>query len=66
MRPLFFLLYSDKSHLSSFGTAKSYPAIGRCLNFPLTIRNAKGTGGGRVIGWLPVVKALSGLPRLVR
>lgn len=53
--PLCLLLYSDKSHLSSFGTAKSYPAIARCLNLPMSIRNARGTGGGRIVALLPVV-----------
>lgn len=57
-QPLFFLLYSDKNNLSSFGTVKTYPVIVRCLNLPLTIRNAKGTGGGRIVGWLPVVRGL--------
>lgn len=29
--------------------------IARCANLPINIRNGKGLGGGRVVGWLPVV-----------
>ncbi|KAK0457561.1 uncharacterized protein EV420DRAFT_1621072 [Desarmillaria tabescens] len=39
-KPLAYILYADKSRLSSFGTAKGYP------NF----------GGGCVVGWLPIVE----------
>ncbi|KAK0435233.1 uncharacterized protein EV420DRAFT_1678556 [Desarmillaria tabescens] len=39
-KPLAYILYADKSCLSSFGTAKGYP------NF----------GGGCVVGWLPIVE----------
>jgi hypothetical protein len=41
--------------LSSFGTKKGYPVIARCANLPIEIRNGNGLGGGRVVGWLPVV-----------
>ncbi|KAI9428775.1 hypothetical protein H4582DRAFT_2091022 [Lactarius indigo] len=54
-RPLCFILYADKSKLSSFGTEMAYPVIARCANLPVEIRNSNGTGGGRVIGWLPIV-----------
>lgn len=53
--PLFFLLYADESNMGSFGDDKGYPVIARCLNLPWFIRNSNGTGGGRIIGWLPVV-----------
>ncbi|KAG2144052.1 hypothetical protein BD769DRAFT_1625688 [Suillus cothurnatus] len=43
-KPLAFILYADKTKLSSFGTTKGYPVI------------AQGMGGGYVVGWLPVVK----------
>ena len=49
------IVYADKSKLSSFGTKKGYPVIMRCGNLPVKIRNGKGLGGGRVVGWLPVV-----------
>ena len=54
-KPLVLSLYADKSKLSSFGTKKGYPVIARCANLPVEIRNGKGIGGGRVVGWLPVV-----------
>ncbi|KAN0127630.1 hypothetical protein V8E53_014549 [Lactarius tabidus] len=54
-RPLCFILYADKTNLSSFGTAKAYPVVARCANLPASIRNSNGIGGGRVIGWLPII-----------
>ena len=54
-KPLLLSLYADKSKLSSFGTKKGYPVIARCANLPVEIRNGRGLGGGRVVGWLPVV-----------
>ena len=48
-------LYADKSKLSSFGTKKGYPVIARCANLPVELQNGIGIGGGRVVGWLPVV-----------
>lgn len=56
--PLCLVFYADKSKLSSFGTAKGYPVIVRCANLPMNIRNGAGIGGGRVVGWLPVVSQL--------
>ncbi|KAH9161604.1 hypothetical protein EDB89DRAFT_2080510 [Lactarius sanguifluus] len=32
------------------------PVVARCANLPTTIRNGNGFGGGRVVGWLPIVK----------
>ena len=54
-KPLVLCLYADKSKLSSFGTKKGYPVIARCANLPVKMRNGIGLGGGRVVGWLPVV-----------
>ena len=54
--PLCFVLYADKTRLSSFGTAQGYPVIARCANLPSNIRNGNGFGGGRVVGWLPIVR----------
>ncbi|KAF9231017.1 hypothetical protein BU15DRAFT_68692 [Melanogaster broomeanus] len=53
--PFAFILYADKSHLSSSGKVKSYPVIARCGNLPVGIRNGNGIGGGRLVGWLPIV-----------
>lgn len=52
---LAFIIYADKTKLSSFGTAKGYPIVARCGNLPTDIRNTDGRGGGRVVGWLPIV-----------
>ncbi|KIJ61765.1 hypothetical protein HYDPIDRAFT_176905 [Hydnomerulius pinastri MD-312] len=53
---LAFILYADKAKLSSFGREKGYPVVARCANLPTAIRNGEGFGGGRVVGWLPIVK----------
>ncbi|KAI9450373.1 hypothetical protein HD554DRAFT_2044235 [Boletus coccyginus] len=53
---LAFILYADKAKLSSFGCAKGYPVIARLANLPTVIQNGEGLGGGRVVGWLPIVK----------
>ncbi|KAH9959379.1 hypothetical protein BGW80DRAFT_1438935 [Lactifluus volemus] len=54
--PLGLILYADKTKLSSFGTTMGYPVVARCANLPASIRNSNGFGGGRVVGWLPIVK----------
>ncbi|KAG2129743.1 hypothetical protein DEU56DRAFT_872433 [Suillus clintonianus] len=53
--PFAFILYADKTHLSSAGTVKAYPVFARCGNLPVGIRNTDGLGGGRMVGWLPIV-----------
>ncbi|KAH7927024.1 hypothetical protein BV22DRAFT_1153995 [Leucogyrophana mollusca] len=55
-KPFAFILYADKAKLSSFGREKGYPVVARCANLPVEIRNGNGVGGGRVVGWLPIVK----------
>jgi hypothetical protein len=52
---LAFILYADKTKLSSFGTAMGYPVYGRIGNFNVSIRNTNGFGGGELVGWLPIV-----------
>ncbi|KAG1814111.1 hypothetical protein EV424DRAFT_1348837 [Suillus variegatus] len=55
-KPLAFILYADKSKLSSFGSQKGYPIIARIANLPVHIRNSNtALGGGRVVGWLPII-----------
>ncbi|KAG2117609.1 hypothetical protein DEU56DRAFT_874099 [Suillus clintonianus] len=55
-KPLAFILYADKSKLSSFGSQKGYPIIARIANLPVHIRNGNtALGGGRVVGWLPII-----------
>lgn len=50
-------MYADKTRLSSFGTEKGYPVLAHCANLPVSIRNGEGVGGGRLVGWLPIVSA---------
>ncbi|KAJ6471679.1 hypothetical protein DFH09DRAFT_1253869 [Mycena vulgaris] len=51
-----FIVYADKSKLSSFGTEKAYPVVARLANIVVGVRNGNGWGGGQVVGSLPVVK----------
>ncbi|KAG1785043.1 uncharacterized protein HD556DRAFT_1451136 [Suillus plorans] len=53
--PFCFILYADKTRLSSHGTVKGYPVVARCANLPAEIRNGEGIGGGRVVRWLPII-----------
>ncbi|KAI5982651.1 hypothetical protein EDD15DRAFT_2377451 [Pisolithus albus] len=57
--PFAFILYADKTRLSSHGTVKGYPVIVRCTNLPVHIRNGDRYGGGCVVGWLPIVPELA-------
>ncbi|KAG1743670.1 uncharacterized protein EDB91DRAFT_1236667 [Suillus paluster] len=54
--PLCFILYADKTKLSTHGTVKGYPVMVHCANLPVDIRNGEGIGGGRVVGWLPIIE----------
>ncbi|KAK0477747.1 hypothetical protein EDD18DRAFT_1114542 [Armillaria luteobubalina] len=56
-KPLCYIIYADKTHLSSFSTVQGYPVIVRLENLPAYIHNGQGVGGGRVIGWLPIDKS---------
>ncbi|KAG1899569.1 uncharacterized protein F5891DRAFT_1128965 [Suillus fuscotomentosus] len=53
--PFAFILYADKTHLSSSGNVKGYPVIAQCTNLPVGIQNCAGIGGDRLVGWLPIV-----------
>ncbi|KAI5992656.1 hypothetical protein EDD15DRAFT_2136230, partial [Pisolithus albus] len=53
---LAFILYADKAKLSSFGRQKGYPVVACLANLPASIQNGEGIGGGRIVGWLPIVK----------
>ncbi|KAF9780021.1 hypothetical protein BJ322DRAFT_1165130 [Thelephora terrestris] len=55
-KPLTFCFFADKTKLSSFGTQKGYPVIARCTNLPVKLRNGTGIGGGRIVGWLPIIE----------
>ncbi|EIW83675.1 hypothetical protein CONPUDRAFT_50298, partial [Coniophora puteana RWD-64-598 SS2] len=54
--PLAFVLYADKTRLSSAGNVQGYPVVARCANLPADIRNGRGSGGGCVVGWLPILE----------
>jgi len=54
-KPLGFIIFADKTNLSSFGTQKGYPVFARLANLAAPIRNSQGYGGGRLVGWLPIV-----------
>lgn len=41
--------------MSSFSTQQGYPVIARIANLDTEVRNGKGLGGGRIVGFLPVV-----------
>jgi hypothetical protein len=56
--PLFLIIFTDKTHLSSFGTVKGYPVIAHIANLPTDIWNSNGAGGGQLVGWLPIVRVL--------
>lgn len=53
--PFAFILYADKTRLSSHGTVKAYPVVARCANLPIDIRNGERLGGGCIVGWLPII-----------
>jgi hypothetical protein len=54
-KPLCFILYADKTKLSSFGKDMGYPVYARIGNLDVEIRNSNGIGGGELVGWLPIV-----------
>ncbi|KAJ6476594.1 hypothetical protein DFH09DRAFT_1253495 [Mycena vulgaris] len=55
-KPVCFVVYADKSKLSSFGTQKAYAVVARLANLPTVIRNSTRFGGGQVVGHQPIVK----------
>ncbi|KAG2054244.1 hypothetical protein BDR06DRAFT_982466 [Suillus hirtellus] len=55
IQPLAFILYADKTKLSSFGTAKGYPVVTQIANLSMNIRNGRGIGSSYMVGWLPIV-----------
>ncbi|KAG0696460.1 hypothetical protein DFH29DRAFT_984607 [Suillus ampliporus] len=55
-KTLAFILYADKTKLSSFGTVRGYPVVARLANLPTDIHNGQGIGGGYIVGWLLIVK----------
>ncbi|KAK6988980.1 hypothetical protein R3P38DRAFT_3438975 [Favolaschia claudopus] len=54
-KPLCFVIYADKSKLSTFGTQKAYAVVARLANIRVGIRNSTGFGGGQVVGHQPLI-----------
>ncbi|KAI5988874.1 hypothetical protein F5J12DRAFT_898070 [Pisolithus orientalis] len=59
MVPFTFIIYTDKTRLSSHGTVKGYPVVAHCTNLPVHVCNGERYGGGCVVGWLPIVPELA-------
>jgi hypothetical protein len=57
--PMCLSLYANKNKLSTMGTKKGYLVYVRCANLPAHLCNGEGLAGGRIVGWLPVVRLLS-------
>ncbi|KAI6141445.1 hypothetical protein BKA82DRAFT_4018739 [Pisolithus tinctorius] len=53
--PFAFIIYTNNTKLSSFGTATGYPVVVCCANLLVEIQNSHTIGGGCIVGWLPVV-----------
>ncbi|KAJ7897519.1 hypothetical protein B0H13DRAFT_2234374 [Mycena leptocephala] len=54
-KPVCYVIYADKSKLSSFGTQKAYAVVARLANIPVETRNSTRFGGGQVVGHQPIV-----------
>ncbi|KAJ6569359.1 hypothetical protein B0H19DRAFT_939007 [Mycena capillaripes] len=55
-KAVYYIIYADKSKLSSFGTQKAYAVVARVANIKIGIRNSMQFGGGQVVGHQPMVK----------
>ena len=53
--PFAFILYADKTWLSSHGTVKAYSVMAWCANLPIDIWNGERFGGGCIVGWLLII-----------
>ncbi|KAI0691219.1 hypothetical protein BC835DRAFT_1307562 [Cytidiella melzeri] len=56
-KPLAIILWADTSVLSTFGTQKGHYIVACHGNLPMSIRNGNYVGGGRVVGFVPIVRA---------
>ncbi|KAI0343363.1 hypothetical protein BDW22DRAFT_1329317 [Trametopsis cervina] len=54
-KPLSIILWADTAKLSTFGTQKGHLIVARIGNLPAHIRNGGFLGGGRVVGFIPIV-----------
>ena len=57
-KPLCFILYADKTKLSSFGNDMGYPIYAHNGNLDVEFRNSNGIGGGELVGWLPIISLI--------
>ncbi|KAJ7936065.1 hypothetical protein B0H13DRAFT_1853765 [Mycena leptocephala] len=53
-KPVCYVIYADKSKLSSFGTQKGYAVVARLANVVIETRNSTQFGGGQVVGHQPI------------
>ncbi|KAJ7914598.1 hypothetical protein B0H13DRAFT_2250692 [Mycena leptocephala] len=54
-KPVCYVIYADKSKLSSFGTQKAYAVVARLANINIETSNSTRFGGGQVVGHQPIV-----------
>ncbi|KAF8148996.1 hypothetical protein K438DRAFT_2016359 [Mycena galopus ATCC 62051] len=54
-KPVCWIIYADKSKLSSFGTQKAYSVVARLGNIRADVRNSTRFGGGQIVGHQPIV-----------
>ncbi|KAI0684472.1 hypothetical protein BC835DRAFT_1293143 [Cytidiella melzeri] len=59
-KPLAIILWADTSVLSTSGTQKGHYIVARVGNLPMWIQNGRSFGGGRVVGFLPIVQGMVG------
>ncbi|KAI0695484.1 hypothetical protein BC835DRAFT_1414874 [Cytidiella melzeri] len=62
-KPLAIILWADTSVLSTFGTQKGHYIVARLGNLPMWVRNGKSLGGGRVVGFVPIIQGMVGEQR---
>ncbi len=55
-KPLAIILWADTSKLSTFGSQKGHFIVARIGNLPGPIRNGSFVGGGRIVGFIPIVR----------
>lgn len=60
-KPLAIILWADTSKISTFGTQKGHFIVARIGNLPQHVRNGGFLGGGRIVGFLPIVSFIFAL-----
>ncbi|KAI0087064.1 hypothetical protein BDY19DRAFT_995481 [Irpex rosettiformis] len=54
-KPIAIIIWADTSKLSTFGGQKGHFIVARIGNLPSDIRNSAALGGGRIVGFVPIV-----------